>query len=317
MNFLQMYYYYYYFATLSIFLFINPKFTIMNSRLVSIFFICFINSAFGQIELKGKKIISTFEKIPQYEPTSTETLKDGVIYENKIGTQYRKVIREISFKEKPAQLMNISRKIRKIRIILKNKTSERIYDSDDTFERDASMNHLAIRYDQYIGKPVESTYNYNTGAFENTYHNIMFEKVWIEANPKLNDIEEWNGIFLFNKPIIKLKETWVDTLKVEGGLSVNKYECKSMDDKKAVISLNISVIEQRSDKPRNAMGVNVKSKTLSDNYEGELIIDLKTKIIDSLILKETVNKSTEIMGQLTTSNTVHKIVITNQVEISK
>ena len=289
----------------------------MDSRILLIIFICFVNSALAQIELKDKKIISTFEKIPQYEPTSTETLKDGVIYENNVGTQYRKVIREISLKEKSAQVLNISRKIKKITIILKNKTSERKYDSDDTFERDASMNHLAIRYDQYIGKPVESTYNFNIGAFENTYHSIMFEKVWIEANPKLNDIEEWNGVFLFNKPIVRLKETWVDTLKIEGGLSINRYECKSIDDRKAIISLNMNVIEQRSDKPRNAMGVNVKSKILSDNYEGELIIDLKTKIIDSLTLKETVNKSTEIMGQLTTSNTVHKIRIINQVESLK
>ena len=241
-------------------------------------------------------------------------MKNGVVYENNVGTQYRKVIREISLKEKPTQLMNVSRKIKRIRIILKNKTSERIYDSDDNFERDASMNHLAIRYDQYLEKPAESTYNFKTGAFENTYHNIMFEKVWTESIPKLNNIEEWNGVFLFNKPTVKLSETWIDTLKVEGGLSINRYTCKNIDDKKAIIALNISVIKQKSEDSHNTMNVYVKSKILSDNYEGDLIIDLKTKIIDSIDLQETVKKSSDIMGQSTTSNTVHKILITNQVK---
>ncbi len=286
----------------------------MNNRLVLVFFICFFNSALAQIELKDKKIISTFEKIPQYEPTSTEILKDGVVYENNVGTQYRKIIREISLKEKPAQLINVSRKIKKIRIILKNKTSERIYDSDDNFERDASMNHLAIRYEQYLEKPAESTYNLKTGTFENTYHNIMFEKVWAESIPKLSNIEEWNGVFLFNKPTVKLNETWVDTLKVEGGLSINRYTCKNINDKKAIIAINISIIKQKSQDSPNTMNVYVKSKILSDNYEGELIIDLKTKIIDSIDLQETVKKSSDIMGQSTTSNTVHKILISNQVK---
>ena len=273
------------------------------------FFFCLVSlvqtNAQNNIDLSSfgdKKIVSVVE-------TSSQSRKIGEDDKNSrtemiINENVRKTLnqQEISIKQRDNySLVNVQ--ITKIKSETNINGTENNYDSDNPFERGEFATALGNQYDSFINKTLSLKCNKKGNIIDTVSKNINLKKVKSNAIPNLSENKLWANIFI-NSPNNfdwKIKNTWTDSLLVDGVSTVNQYEIQAIKTNIVTLKINGYSIPPKPSGTKYGTSQDGTSINLITEYEGIITVDTKNNFIVEINLNKRTESEIKIMN-LSTKN---------------
>lgn len=219
---------------------------------------------------------------------------------------------------KTADELLLEQAIKRVQLTIVSPLGRSVYDSENSFERDAVTAALGQRYDPYISKPRTSRYPAGTPLAPATT-DASFDNIWSTNVPTLNSTVLLRGLVVTLPAGATPGKKWQDSVRVGSSLTVNEYQILKKEGDILQVSLASHLLpnSQPSETSSGAgpgFAVSATSTVNALDYQGDLRVRQASGFIEELHLTKHSASVVKAGGQALSNDSYAKVDITNTVK---
>lgn len=221
-------------------------------------------------------------------------------------------------KSKTADELLLEQAIKRVQLTIVSPLGRSVYDSENSFERDAVTAALGQRYDPYIAKPRTSRYPAGT-PLTSAAPDPSFESIWTTNVPMLSSKASLQGFVLALPTDVAPGKKWQDSVRVGSSLTVNQYQVLKKEGDALQVSLVSRLLansqaSQTSSGAAPGFAVSATNTVSALEYQGELRVRQASGFIEELHLTKHSAAVANAGGQALKNDSYAKVDITNTVK---
>lgn len=266
--------------------------------------------------LLGKRVTSVVQ-LQKTEAPAAAAMQGAVTMAGPTEQSIARVL-AVNKGKTPDELL-VEQAIKRVQLTIVSPLGRSVYDSENSFERDAVTSALGQRYDPYIDKPRTSSYRPGSPAATPPAPDASFESIWTTNVPALSTSNLLQGIVLAGLPATLAQGSkWTDSVRTGATITVNQYQVLKKEGDLLQVSLASRLAGQQQGQASGATGAGVQVSATSTvsalEYNGELRVRQASGFIEELHLTKHNAAVVRAGGQALSNDSYAKVDIVNTIK---